>query len=54
VNWNGYSQNGAKLVKADVEAKRNELPDYYLSQIKIAYLDEGPIPSHHAYGWVST
>ena len=37
----------------DVRAKRNELPGDYLSQIKMAYLDEGPTPSHRFYGWTA-
>jgi hypothetical protein len=36
-----------------VNAKRNELPKDYLSRVKMAYLDEGPRPSHRWYGWVT-
>ena len=49
-----FGLNAAKLFKVDVEAKRKDLPKDYLSHIKMAYLDEGPTPSHHAYGWVSS
>jgi hypothetical protein len=38
----------------DVDAKRKALPKDYLSHIKMSYLEEGPSPSHHAYGWVTT
>ena len=48
-----FGLNAAKLFKVDVEAKRKDLPKDYLSHIKMAYLDEGPTPSHHAYGWIS-
>ena len=37
----------------DVNAKRNEIPKDYLSQIKMSYLDEGPTPSHRFYGWIA-
>jgi len=38
----------------DVEAKRREIAKDYLNQIKMAYLEEGPTPSHHAYGWIKS
>ena len=47
-----FGLNSAKLFKVDVEAKREDLPKDYLSQIKMAYLKEDPTPSHYAYGWV--
>jgi predicted TIM-barrel fold metal-dependent hydrolase len=47
-----FGLNAANLFKVDVEAKRKERPDDYLSQIKMAYLEENPTPNHHAYGWV--
>lgn len=47
-----FGLNAAKLFKVDVQAKRQEVPQDYLSQIKTTYLEEGSIPSHHAYGWV--
>lgn len=49
-----FGLNAANLFKVDVEAKRKDLPKDYLHQIKMAYLDEGATPTHHAYGWVST
>ncbi len=47
-----FGLNAAKLFKTDVEAKRKDLPMDFLNQIKMAYLKEGPTPSHHAYGWI--
>lgn len=49
-----FGLNAAQPLGVDVEAKRNALPQDYLSRIKMAYLEEGPSPSHHAYGWVAT
>lgn len=46
--------NTATLFGVDVEATRQELPKDYLSRPTMAYREEGPIPSHHAYGWVPT
>ncbi len=37
-----FGLNAARLFSVDVKAKRNELPKDYLSQMKMAYLDEGP------------
>ena len=49
-----FGLNAAKLFRVDdVAAKRNELPGDYLGKMKIAYLDEGPSPSHRWYGWVA-
>jgi len=48
---NVFGLNAAKLFNVDVEAKRQDLPKDYLNQIKMAYLEEGPSPSHYA-GWV--
>lgn len=48
-----FGQNAARLFGIDVEAKRNDLPADYLSRIKMAYLEEGPAPSHRFYGWVA-
>ncbi len=48
-----FGLNSARVFKVDVNAKRNEIPADYLSQIKMAYLDEGSAPSHRWYGWVS-
>ncbi|HYB71402.1 MAG TPA: amidohydrolase family protein [Candidatus Bathyarchaeia archaeon] len=48
-----FGLNAARLFGVDVAARRNELPKDYLSQIKMAYLDEGPRPSHRFYGWTA-
>ncbi|HJV55337.1 MAG TPA: amidohydrolase family protein, partial [Methylomirabilota bacterium] len=48
-----FGLNAARLFGVDVRARRNELPKDYLSQIKMAYLDEGPEPSHRFYGWTA-
>ena len=47
-----FGLNAARVFSVDVNAKRHELPKDYLSRLKMAYLDEGPFPSHRAYGWV--
>jgi len=48
-----FGLNAAKVFGVDVNAKRNEIPKDYLSQIKMAYLDEGPVRSNRFYGWVA-
>ncbi len=48
-----FGLNAAKVFGVDVNAKRNEIPKDYLSQIKLAYLEEGPEPSHRWYGWIA-
>jgi predicted TIM-barrel fold metal-dependent hydrolase len=48
-----FGLNAARLFSVDVKAARNELPKDYLSQMKMAYLDEGAAPSHRFYGWIS-
>jgi len=48
-----FGLNAARVFGVDVNAKRNEIPKDYLSQIKMAYRDEGPAPSHRFYGWVT-
>jgi predicted TIM-barrel fold metal-dependent hydrolase len=48
-----FGLNAARVFGVDVSAKRNEIPADYLSQIKMAYLDEGATPSHRFYGWVA-
>jgi hypothetical protein len=40
--------NAVKLFGMDVNAKRKKLSTDYLRQIKMAYLEEGPSPSHYA------
>jgi predicted TIM-barrel fold metal-dependent hydrolase len=48
-----FGLNAARVFGVDVNAKRNELPTDYLSRIKMAYLEDGPAPSHRWYGWVT-
>ena len=48
-----FGLNAARVFGVDVNAKRNELPKDYVSRIKMAYLDEGPAPSHRWYGWIA-
>jgi uncharacterized protein len=48
-----FGLNAARLLGVDVNAKRNELPKDYLSRMKMAYLEEGAVPSHRWYGWVT-
>jgi len=48
-----FGLNAARVFGVDVAAKRNEIPKDYLTLIKMAYLDEGAVPSHHWYGWVT-
>jgi len=48
-----FGLNAARLFSVDVAAKRNEIPADYLSRIKMSYLEEGSVPSHRWYGWVT-
>lgn len=48
-----FGLNAARVFGVDVKAKRDEIPKDYLSKMKMAYLDEGPAPSHRWYGWVT-
>jgi uncharacterized protein len=48
-----FGLNAARVFGVDVQAKRNEIPKDYLSRMKMTYLDEGPVPSHRWYGWVT-
>jgi predicted TIM-barrel fold metal-dependent hydrolase len=48
-----FGLNAARVFGVDVNAKRNEIPNDYLSRIKMTYLEEGPRPSHRWYGWVT-
>jgi predicted TIM-barrel fold metal-dependent hydrolase len=48
-----FGLNAARLFGVDVSAKRNEIPSDYLSRIKMSYLEDGPVPSHRWYGWVT-
>jgi predicted TIM-barrel fold metal-dependent hydrolase len=46
-----FGLNGAKVYGVDVSAKRNQFPEDYIGQIKMAYLEQGAEPSHRYYGW---
>lgn len=48
-----FGLNAARIFGVDVNATRHELPADSLSRIKMAYLEEGPAPSHRMYGWVA-
>src|SRR6266567_3839926 len=48
-----FGLNAARVFGIDVNATRHELPKDYLSRIKMAYLEDGPAPSHRWYGWVT-
>jgi predicted TIM-barrel fold metal-dependent hydrolase len=47
-----FGLNAAKIYGVDVSAKRNAFPKDTLSQIKVAYLDDGGQRDNAAYGWV--
>jgi uncharacterized protein len=49
-----FGLNAARVFGVDVTARRNDIPNDYLSRMKMAYLDEGPAPSHRWYGWVTS
>ena len=48
-----FGLNAARVFGVDVNARRNDIPQDYLSRIKMAYLDEGATPSHRWYGWIT-
>ncbi|MEX2221645.1 MAG: amidohydrolase family protein [Candidatus Rokuibacteriota bacterium] len=48
-----FGLNAARVFSVDVSAKRNEIPNDYLTRMKMTYLDEGPTPSHRFYGWTA-
>ncbi|HYB43570.1 MAG TPA: amidohydrolase family protein [Candidatus Methylomirabilis sp.] len=48
-----FGVNAARVFNVDVNAKRREIPKDYLSQMKMAYLEDGGAPSHRWYGWVA-
>ena len=47
-----FGLNAARLFGIDVAAPRNPVPKDALSQIKMAYQQEGPSPTHRFYGWI--
>jgi hypothetical protein len=48
-----FGLNAARVFAVDMTAKRNEIPADYLSRIKMAYQEEGAVPSNRWYGWVT-
>lgn len=48
-----FGLNAAKLFGIDVAATHNRVPADYLGRIRMAYHEEGPLPSHRWYGWVA-
>jgi predicted TIM-barrel fold metal-dependent hydrolase len=48
-----FGLNAARVFGVDVNAKRNEIPQDYLSRMKMAYREDGAVPSHRWYGWVA-
>jgi predicted TIM-barrel fold metal-dependent hydrolase len=48
-----FGLNAARVFGIDVKARRQEIPKDYLSQMKMAYRENGPQPSHRWYGWVA-
>ena len=45
-----FGLKAARVFRADANAKRNEIPRDYLSQIKMTYLEEGPAPPRATAG----
>ena len=48
-----FGINVAGLYDVDVAARRTSIPADALSQMKTAYIENGPEPSHTQYGWVA-
>jgi len=48
-----FGLNAALVFGVDAKVKRKELPQDVLGQLRMSYLEEGPEPSHKAYGWVA-
>jgi predicted TIM-barrel fold metal-dependent hydrolase len=48
-----FGANAARVFGVDVNARRNDIPQDYLSRMKMAYFDEGATPSHRWYGWIT-
>jgi predicted TIM-barrel fold metal-dependent hydrolase len=48
-----FGLNAARVFGVDVDAKRHEIPNDYLTRMKMTYLDDGPTPSHRVYGWTA-
>ena len=47
-----FGLNAAKLYNIDVKGRRKAIPDDYMSQYKLAYLDRRLLPENKFYGWV--
>ncbi len=47
-----FGLNAARVFGVDVKAKRHEVPNDVLGQLRMSYLEEGPDPSRRVYGWV--
>jgi predicted TIM-barrel fold metal-dependent hydrolase len=48
-----FGRNAARLFRLDLGAKRNQVPADYVTRMRMAYLDQGAVPSHRFYGWVT-
>lgn len=48
-----FGLNAARVFGIDVKATRNAVPQDILGRLRMSYLEEGPEPSHRAYGWVA-
>jgi uncharacterized protein len=48
-----FGLNAALVFGVDAKAKRNELQQDVLGQLRMSYLEEGPEPSRRVYGWVA-
>lgn len=48
-----FGLNATALFGIDATAARNQVPADYLGKIRMAYREEGPLPSHRWYGWVA-
>jgi hypothetical protein len=48
-----FGLNAARVFGIDVNAALNEVPKDYLSRMKMAYLEDGAVPSHHWYRWIT-
>ncbi len=47
-----FGLNAARVYKIDLKAKRNQIPEDYMSKIKTAYHQQGGQRSNAFYGWV--
>ena len=49
-----FGLNAARLFGVDPGAHRNPVPRDFVSRMKAAYLEQGPLPSLAQYGWILT